>query len=764
MKNQSTRRSAIQSFKGDEGVTILPCIRPHLSVHHNLNAGGSFRGQGSVVKSAGGARLKIAAIILFQVMSVTMLFGQTPSADGSEKQFQYLSPRPGSTLINIEHNIIIREGSAVEFSSLNPGLFSIRGSKNGLYEFGMVLAKDGKTILLNPSTPFGYDEVVSISVNKGIKTKDGRVIGAYSFSFKTHREYTTEERQKFKELSGVTEDEAEIKEGAGDVLTKDESETRGITGMFEITTNNNPTAGAIFFNATSRLGVITPFNGYYVINSDGDSIYSKALDYAGVFQKTNSGYFVVVNGDQERFDVLDSNFNVIDKYYPANGYGIDNHDFLMQNDGHVLIIARELQVVDMTVYNPDYSPNATVEGTVIQEFDEDKNLIFEWRSFDHIEITEALHSDLSYTYIDYVHTNSLDIDNDGNILASQRHLDQITKIDRNTGEFIWRWGGLKNEFTFINEPEPFTFQHDCHRISNGNITLFDNGNYHSPKRSYAKEYQLDEINKTAMLVWSYSHPDVNGVVPYYFAKGSVQRLDNGNTFIDWGNRPFGTTFLPSMSEINTANEIIWELVLTSADNIIAYRAHKYLWDPCTRVTFNRMKIKNITDHSARLKWEPVANAVEYGVQYSIHNDNSWITKTVDASKHQLNLDDLEPATTYDWQMKTICDINTGKSSGYTAIKKFKTLTLRSFELNEKPPMDLQLYPNPAYDQINIEVSNTSISQVSLLNLLGQEIRNVPITGDESLIQFPIGDVPSGTYLLEIIGNQQKEVRKLVLLH
>ena len=44
------------------------------------------------------------------------------------------------------------------------------------------------------------------------------------------------------------------------------------------------------------------------------------------------------------------------------------------------------------------------------------------------------------------------------------------------------------------------------------------------------EYQIDESNLTATLIWQYSHP--NGYVS--LNQGCAQRLDNGNTLICWG--------------------------------------------------------------------------------------------------------------------------------------------------------------------------------------------------------------------------------------
>ncbi len=150
---------------------------------------------------------------------------------------------------------------------------------------------------------------------------------------------------------------------------------------------------------------------------------------------------------------------------------------------------------------------------------------------------------LTEQVLDYTHVNAVAIDpTDNNLLTSFRHTSEIVKINRSTGQVMWRLGGKMNQFTFINEHEenaPFytVGQHDVHRLANGNLLYFDNGNltggstYPSP-RSYSRavEYALDEVNKTATLVWEYRHvPDIVAN-----CQGSVKRMANGNTLIDWG--------------------------------------------------------------------------------------------------------------------------------------------------------------------------------------------------------------------------------------
>ncbi len=218
---------------------------------------------------------------------------------------------------------------------------------------------------------------------------------------------------------------------------------------------------------------------------------------------------------------------------------------------------------------------------MIQEFDENKNLVFEWRSYDHVTLLET-NQNLHLNVVDVTHTNSLEQDSDGNIIASHRHLSQVMKIDRSTGAVIWRLGGQMNEFTFTNDSEQFSYQHDARILSNGDLTLWDNGNGHLVHHSSAKEYQLDFMNRTARLVWSYSPIDpATGNAAYYSAMGSVQRLPNGNTFINCGLDYSATQ--PNLLEVTPAGQIVWELLLNNDASLICYRSHHRNWNPCAPV-------------------------------------------------------------------------------------------------------------------------------------------------------------------------------------
>jgi hypothetical protein len=164
--------------------------------------------------------------------------------------------------------------------------------------------------------------------------------------------------------------------------------------------------------------------------------------------------------------------------------------------------------------------------------------------------------------------NELDIDEDGHVLVSARHLSEVTKINRDSGEIIWRLSGAHSSFTFVNDPLNGTsFQHDISALGNGHYLIFDNGNYHNPQVSRAVEYQLDLTNMIAQLFWQFRDtPD-----KYTYWRGNAQRLPTGNTLIN-----FSMSQYPKAIEVDTNGVKRFELSLVPSSD--AYKAFRFPWN------------------------------------------------------------------------------------------------------------------------------------------------------------------------------------------
>jgi Arylsulfotransferase (ASST) len=210
---------------------------------------------------------------------------------------------------------------------------------------------------------------------------------------------------------------------------------------------------------------------------------------------------------------------------------------------------------------------------IVQELDiQTGEVLFEWRSIDHVALEETYvtPSEDHYPGIDYFHLNSIDVDHDNNLLVSARETSAVYKIDRKSGEIIWRLGGKKSDFQ-MGEGTRFAFQHDARRLPDGTVSIFDNGSLvfenGTPKaveESRAIVLELDERKMRASLVREYTHPDKQ----YADAAGNMQVLPNGNVFVGWGRAL-------AISEFSEDGELLFDLRVSPEHR--SYRAFRFAW-------------------------------------------------------------------------------------------------------------------------------------------------------------------------------------------
>ena len=325
-------------------------------------------------------------------------------------------------------------------------------------------------------------------------------------------------------------------------------------------------------------------------NSGNPVYYSKT---GGLGELTCNGLFTSkknIPGTNKKVThhLYDEDRNEVDVFQMGNGYLADSHDFQVLPNGHVLMFAYSSHLVDMSEIVEGGHPAADVTGAVLQELDVHKNVIFQWRSIDYIPIIDS-YRNIKGRRVNYIHVNSCELDEiDGNIILSCRETSEIVKISRVTGEVIWRMGGKQCEFTFVNEhpenaPRYFKLTHDVRRHANGGLTIFDNGaDKNDMERPYSRavEYDLDEVNKTATMVWEYRNdPDFLAL-----SGGDCIRLAGGNTTINWGGAAKAGE-AAAMTEVDPNGDLVYEI--WPAQNKVTGRFVRLvlpLEDQCTTVT------------------------------------------------------------------------------------------------------------------------------------------------------------------------------------
>ncbi|NQV50034.1 MAG: aryl-sulfate sulfotransferase [Candidatus Marinimicrobia bacterium] len=514
-------------------------------------------------------------IFRFVLLSQMLVFFYSAFAQ-TMNPYQFISPKPASNMVSKSTNIIFRHSTLIDRSTLGSELIRVEGSKSGNHTGDLILSDDGQTIVFMPSSAFASAEEVRIVLQRGIKTKTGGGIPDYSFSFSTAPE-------------GI--EQIHYAPFDVDLLPLSVQSLRDSVLLpappITIDSVNNPSPGYIFMATWDRNSPRQWGNFIFILDHNGNIIDSVRVDGAPFdFQVQQNGLLSYARGDFStavplpgeglKHIVMDNSLAVVDSFQMKNGYSTDFHEFKMLPNGHVMMMSYHSILYDMSTIVEGGQTDAELVINIIQEQDRNKNVVFEWRNIDYIPITDS-DLDLTAARINYSTLNAFDVEPDGNILASFRNHSEIMKISRETGEIMWRMGSARGEFSYVGEHEenaPYYHarQHNIRRRPNGNITLFDNGEFHQPPYSRAVEYSLDEENKIATLVSEWRYPEGN---IFTVTAGNAELLPGGGWFIGYGV-PNPQFVKRNAVEVHADGSIALELSLPSG--VLAYRVSKLPWN------------------------------------------------------------------------------------------------------------------------------------------------------------------------------------------
>jgi hypothetical protein len=270
--------------------------------------------------------------------------------------------------------------------------------------------------------------------------------------------------------------------------------------------------------------------------------------------------------------ILDDTYHVVATVRAGDGLNADAHEFLLTPRGTALITIYDVVSRDLSsVGGPQRG--RVIEGSV-QEVDvATGKVVFAWHSLDDVELGESYVPlpKSKTTPWDYVHINAVTVDTDGNLLVSARHTSAVYKLDRRTGRLIWKLGGKKSDFRFGSGAR-FWFQHNSIAAGTNIIRIFDNEVNPKPVLPYSRVIwlKLDKAAKTATLIRSLHHPDNVSAL----SQGNAQVLDNGNTFVGWGQPG-------RFSEFDPQGRLIFDATVPTGYD--TYRAYRFRW-PSARVS------------------------------------------------------------------------------------------------------------------------------------------------------------------------------------
>ena len=496
--------------------------------------------------------------------------------------------------------------------------------------------------------------------------------------------------------------------------------------------DSTQTSGYYFLVPTYLSSPNMGFHSQLVLDRYGDVVYFKSL---GTLNNTPD-FKVQPNGQityfkNLQFYILDSTFTIVDSVSCKNGITTDSHDFQILPNGHFLLLGYENAIMDLSAY-PWFKPtgahgstSANVKCNVIQELDANKNVVFEWHCKDYFNFADVDSVWLSNPFtVDWTHCNAVEPDQDGNILLSSRHFNEIIKINRTDSSIMWRLGGVQNQFTFLNDTTPFYGQHDIRRLANGHITLWDNGfrvlsaPFHGAR---AMEYELDEVNHTAASVWSYVYDSAM----YSKATGNVQRLPNGNTLIDYGNISRDNV---TFNVVDSLGNKVFELAFY--DTMASYRSFNFQQLPWM---FHRPEVSCFDSAGAHY--------LDAGPGYS-----SYVWNTGDTNR-------ITAVNTAD----TFYVFVPYGDGGYISSEKFiVTNAADPCGLNTdvtaiNPGDAIMVYPNPAGNKLYVRCSQPGIKTLSVYNALGETV--IAMQSQNADLKIPavleVGSLPPGIYFIRL---------------
>jgi hypothetical protein len=210
-----------------------------------------------------------------------------------------------------------------------------------------------------------------------------------------------------------------------------------------------------------------------------------------------------------------------------------HHDVVELPGGNFLALAFTFRDIDY----PDLGLTH-VAGDLIVEITPAGEVVWQWDSFDHLDPQRRRDGFDAIVYDpiagvdakDWTHGNAIVHEpRTDSVLLSLRHQDWIVRIDRQSGEVLWRFGD-EGDFALGAGTWPF-HQHSPQWQADGTLLLYDNGvgNPGLPddqEFSRAVRYAIDAGATTATQVWEDQAEDFTAV----FA-GDADRLPNGNLLV-----------------------------------------------------------------------------------------------------------------------------------------------------------------------------------------------------------------------------------------
>ncbi len=167
-----------------------------------------------------------------------------------------------------------------------------------------------------------------------------------------------------------------------------------------------------------------------------------------------------------------------------------------------------------------------------------------------------------------------------------------------------------------------------------------------------------------------------------------------------------------------------------------------------------ISVNNITYEQIQINWQAVPQANKYLIERKKQGENSFV-KVAETSNITYTDTRLLSNQAYVYRLKAFS--STSESSAQIEAKTQAVLATE-----EELRVAVNIYPNPAQNEVNIELpkvftGNLSITDITGLSCFARKINK------ESLIRLDISALPTGTYLVVINNENESYTQKLSVI-
>ncbi len=177
---------------------------------------------------------------------------------------------------------------------------------------------------------------------------------------------------------------------------------------------------------------------------------------------------------------------------------------------------------------------------------------------------------------------------------------------------------------------------------------------------------------------------------------------------------------------------------------------------------------------AKLNWTTAVGAKSYRIRYRAQGAGSWNQTHVSNGNSFKWITGLNTSTTYEWEIKSVCNFGNSSGNRWSATQTFTTGPNPSsgqFAFNGENqheltiPLSVSIYPNPNQGNFKLIVEGEDLESaiIKISNLTGVSVFEGRLnTKGETTGQIEMNGLAKGVYLVSVISNSEQQFKRIIV--